>query len=104
MGRPKGRVSITRIIQEKLKDRHFQGQPNPDDMLTAECLVEAMIVRAMEGNSPYMKELIDRNDGKIPDAEPIVDVSMENVAAIQSITPEDVSDPKPGAGSSSVPK
>ena len=71
LGRPKGRVSLTRIIQELLKDRHFQGVPNPKDKLNAECLMEAMFAHAVvNGNASLFQQILDRNDGKIAEPEP----------------------------------
>jgi hypothetical protein len=100
LGRPKGRVSLTKILQDRLKDRHFLGQPTPDDRLVAEWLIDAMIGHAVTtGNANLFQQILDRNDGKLGDPEPQVDVTMEAVAAIEAIGDQgDTSEGSEGTG------
>jgi Family of unknown function (DUF5681) len=80
-GRPKGRISLRDMIAEALKDHTCCDQLNPGGRTTAQCLVEAMMIHAIKGNSAYMKEIIDSNDGKLPDpAPPEPELTMEALA------------------------
>lgn len=54
-GRPKGTVSVTRLIHEELAK---------GDESTARLLVRAMIRQAKKGNVAAFKELIERTDGR----------------------------------------
>lgn len=69
-GRPKGSVSLTTLIKARLAGTELCGKHTPDGRAVAEWLVDQMIHQAMKGNSAYMKEIMDRNDGPIPKPEP----------------------------------
>lgn len=62
-GRPKGAVSITKLIREALKeqDPHHPGQT------MAQTLAKSGILHAIAGDSSYFKEIANRIDGKVPD-------------------------------------
>jgi hypothetical protein len=64
-GRPKGSVSLTKLIREALQRDELCGKKTPDGRPNAEWLVDRMIVLAMQGNATYAKEIIDRIDGKM---------------------------------------
>lgn len=78
-GRPKGSVSLTTLIKRTLAGDTVAGQKTPDGRPVAEWLVDAMIKQAMKGNSAFMKEIIDRNDGPVPRPEPEPDVSIDDI-------------------------
>lgn len=69
-GRPPYKGSITELIREALKKYELCNNPLPTGCTAAHVLAEAMIQHAIKGQAPYMKEIMDRNDGKIPDPEP----------------------------------
>jgi hypothetical protein len=54
-----------------------------------------MIIHAVKGNAAYMKEIFDRNDGKLPDAEPPAAVDVDAAAATLDQFVD--SDPKPNS-------
>lgn len=60
-GRPKG-TSLTAIIRRVLAEKDPKGKGTKADRLIA--MAEA---RARKGDFRFFKELIDRNDGKVPD-------------------------------------
>ncbi len=101
-GRPKGSVSLTTLIKEALVRADLHGKPTPDGRTNAEWFVDQMLVLAMRGNASYMKEVIDRNDGKTPDPVETPPVTMETLAAMEEAdakcdgegqaTPEQVSE------------
>lgn len=66
-GRPKGSISLTTLIKQVLAGQTLGGETTPDGRPVAEWFVDHMIIQAMKGNGSYMKEIIERNDGKIPD-------------------------------------
>ena len=64
-GNPGGRrksASLTAILRE-IFDAEL-----PDGRTVAERFVEAMIARAMAGDSALIREIFNRVDGKVPDA------------------------------------
>jgi hypothetical protein len=73
-GNPKGRTpykgSLTELIRAALRQTHLCGKDLPDGLTAAHILAETMIQHAIKGQAPYMKEVMDRNDGKLPDAQP----------------------------------
>lgn len=79
-GRPPYKGSITELIREALKKYKLCNKPLPEGCTAAHVLAETMIQHAIKGNSPYMKEIMDRNDGKVPDAVPTPELSMEEVS------------------------
>jgi hypothetical protein len=86
LGRPKGRVSLSKILAERLKDRHFFGQPTPDDRLVAEWLVDAMLTHAIkDGNANLFQQIFDRNDGKLAEPEKNVNVTMDVLGILEGI-------------------
>jgi hypothetical protein len=67
LGRPKGRISLTKLLTEALKDRQVNGVPNPGDKTTAECIITSLIIQAVKTGNPALYNLIfDRNDGPLP--------------------------------------
>ena len=58
-GRPKGSISLTTILREKLSE---------GDGERAKQLVEELLLRAGEKSDPLMKEILDRTEGKVPQA------------------------------------
>lgn len=61
-GRPKGRYSITRRLRDMLEEAVKGSDEKIGDRLTRTILVEAL-----KGNWPFVQEVINRNDGKVPD-------------------------------------
>ena len=84
LGRPRGTISLTRMIRERLKDRQLCGQDTPDGRTNAEWFVDRMIALAMKGNAAYMKEIMDRNDGPIPKEESTGELTMETLAEMEA--------------------
>lgn len=79
-GRPKGSLSLTTLLRRALQSKRICGEPTPDDRPVAEWLVEAMIRQAIRGNPGYMKEIMDRIDGKVVD--PVKDeISLADLVA-----------------------
>ncbi len=56
-GRPKGSVSLITRLKQMLHDTPKQG----------EAFIRDLIQQARAGNAPYMREIMDRLEGKIPD-------------------------------------
>jgi hypothetical protein len=69
-GRPKGSLSLTTLIKQALQSNRLGQLETPDGRTIAEHFAEHVIGQAMKGNAAFMKEVMDRVDGKIPDAEP----------------------------------
>lgn len=63
-GRPKGSISLTTLIRRALESDAIGGEKTPDGRTVAEWLVDNMVKQAMKGNPAYMKEIMDRMDGK----------------------------------------
>jgi hypothetical protein len=82
-GRPRGSVSLTKIVREALAGDELAGKKTPDGRSVAEWLMDHAIRHAMNGNAAYFKEIMDRNDGKTPDVEQKADVSMEVIAEME---------------------
>jgi hypothetical protein len=70
-GRPKGSLSIMNEIK-KILESVDEKSKKP----ILELFAKAVTKQAMDGNSPYFKEIIERLDGKIP--EKIEQVSENN--------------------------
>jgi len=83
-GRPKG-LSLTTLIKQRLADNQLFDERTPDGRTNAEWLVDCMIKQAMKGNPAYMKEIMDRNDGKTPDPVDTAEVTMESIAEMERI-------------------
>ena len=60
-GRPK-RKTITETIHELLEEK-FPGQ---DEKTNREMIARVAIEEAIKGGFPFVKEVIDRNDGRVP--------------------------------------
>jgi hypothetical protein len=58
-GKKPGTVSLTTILREKLAE---------GDGERAKQLVEELLLRAGEKSDPLMKEILDRTEGKVPQA------------------------------------
>lgn len=80
-GRPPGTTTIRGLFKRVLEDTQCLGRQNPPGYDNARVLVEACVYHAKMGNYSYFKELADVIDGKIPDAEPKPDLTMEMMAA-----------------------
>ena len=65
-GRPKGR-SLTARLRELLEKGEINGKPIPGGRQVADLVVEAMVKGAIKGNSKLIVEVLDRNDGKVPE-------------------------------------
>ncbi len=62
-GRPKGALSLTAILREKL-----QEVPEGEKRTRAEMLIDTLIDSAIErGDHKMLKECLDRIEGKVPD-------------------------------------
>jgi hypothetical protein len=79
-----------------LKDRTFNGTPNPGDKTTAEGLILSMISHAVKDGSPALYQMIfDRNDGPLPPPKPPTEVDVDTAAAnLDQFAPEDQPTPK----------
>jgi hypothetical protein len=67
----------------RARKRPTWREPTPDGRTVAEWLVDNMISHAMTGNAACMKEIMDRVEGKIPDATPPAPaIDMEMIARI----------------------
>lgn len=66
-GRPKGSRTIITIVREMLELRTIRGKPLPNGMTVAESLADVMLVHALKGDFRYVKELLDRVEGKVVD-------------------------------------
>jgi len=68
-GRPKGSYSIMAKIREVLRMPYPRGdgeEPTPDYTVRDE-IAHIIIEKAIKGGFPFVKELIERVDGKVPD-------------------------------------
>ncbi len=61
-GRPKGSVSITNEIKKVLESVVEGSQKQ-----VVQIFATAVVRKAMDGNSAFMKEVMNRVDGKVPD-------------------------------------
>lgn len=79
-GRKKGSVSITTLLRRELK------RCDPEGKKRAQALVEAMIEKAIEGNSPYMKEIMNRIDGPVESVTKVIGVNSvaDAIGAIEA--------------------
>jgi hypothetical protein len=75
-GRPKGSLSLTTLLKKALQDTKLANVNIPAGQTVAEFFVENMIANA-SGNSSYMREIMERVDGKVPDATPAPELTME---------------------------
>lgn len=66
-GRPKGTISLTRLLREALEKTRLCDEDVPGGRIAAEALVEAMVAHAIKGNASYMKEIMERIEGKVAD-------------------------------------
>lgn len=65
-GNPHGaKRGIVRLIREALEKHELCDAPTPKGRTVAECLAEAMLSHAIKGNPAYMKEILDRIEGKL---------------------------------------
>ena len=85
-GRPKGKVSLTRLLEQALEETRCGDRDNPGGRTSAQCIVEAMIIHAVKGNPAYMKEIFDRIEGKVKEPEPPKDIVEQ---ALDEIDRED---------------
>jgi len=83
-GRPKGSLSLTTILRNALKEKSVMNNDCPPGMNAAETLIQAAIWHAIKGNASFFQSIMDRVDGRTPDAVP--DVS--NLAEIQKTAVE----------------
>jgi hypothetical protein len=82
-GRPPGDVSLTKFLKKRLAEAELAGSITPDGRCNAEWLVDMMIVEAMRGNGACIREIWDRNDGKVPAPIETPPVTMETLAAME---------------------
>lgn len=80
-GRPKGKPTLRGLFVEAIERDSCLGRPNPDGWSNARVLIEAAIYHARMGNFSYFNEIACAIDGKIPDAEPKPETSMEEAVA-----------------------
>lgn len=64
-GNPNGRPTKANCISDQLRALLEQEAPNMGGKTYAEVLALAMMREALGGNAPYMKELMDRIEGKV---------------------------------------
>ena len=76
-GNPRGRPkqSITALVREVLARSEFvtydkAGQPQvnrlPEGVTVADLVAEVIVRQALKGDYPFMKELLERTEGKVP--------------------------------------
>jgi hypothetical protein len=78
-GRPVGSLSLTTLIKQVLEGTKLGKAEIPNGRTVAEWFAIAVIRQAIRGNGAYMKEIMERVDGKVPDAKPQPQLSMEAV-------------------------
>lgn len=64
-GRPKKQISITALIREALAKTKLCGMPVPGEMTAAQALAEMMVLYAIKGEAPFMREVVCRVDGML---------------------------------------
>lgn len=69
-GRPKGR-SLKAILREALESKSIDGQPIPDGRTVADVLIERLVEGGLKSDPKFLREILDRYDGK---ATPAVEV------------------------------
>jgi hypothetical protein len=74
-GRPKGALSLTKLLREALEKNTINGELIPEGKTAGERLIELAIANASKGNAKYFTEIINRIDGKLPDKVEIRDLS-----------------------------
>jgi hypothetical protein len=62
-GRPKGR-SLTDRLRAAVEQAELSGRTLPRPI--ADLLIDAMLTRALKGDSAMIREVLDRIDGKVP--------------------------------------
>ena len=80
-GRPKGAVSLTRILREALKEPSAK-RPG---LTRAHDLVLTLIDKADEGNSALLQQILDRIDGKV--VERVIQDTIEGWTAAVDVSP-----------------
>lgn len=69
-GRPKGSISLTTRLKQALAATKVCGKDVPEGMDVAQALIESAIVHAIKGNPSFFHAILERVDGKMPDATP----------------------------------
>lgn len=98
-GRPPSEKTFANMLRVAIKEAHEDGK----DRLRA--VADALVMKAMTGDVPAIREIADRLDGKavqqvdlyVPDAKPstLTDTDLEHIAAGSSDgTPETATGPK----------
>jgi Family of unknown function (DUF5681) len=82
-GRPKGSLSLTTLIKQALQGNRLGQLETPDGRSIAEHFADHVIGQAMNGNGALMKEVMDRVDGRIPDAKAELNRTTDIVAEAQ---------------------
>jgi hypothetical protein len=66
-GRPKGR-SVTARLRDLLEKGEINGKPIKGGKQVADLVAETIVKHALAGDIAFMRLLVDRNDGKIPES------------------------------------
>jgi len=80
-GRPK-RKTLTERIAALLECKELHGRALPDGMCVADLLAEAIVEQALKGKFAFVRDNLDRTEGKVsdriagPDGGPLIDLSI----------------------------
>jgi hypothetical protein len=64
-GAPKGPTYST-LLRALLHRREIGGQPLPSGKTVADVLAEVMVAKALQGDYRFIREVLDRTEGKVP--------------------------------------
>lgn len=79
-GNPSGRPkAVTTLLKDLLEQTMLMDRINPGYRTNAEMLAQAIVHHALNGNSSYMKEIMDRIDGPIPKPEPVAESELTDL-------------------------
>ncbi len=82
-GRPRGR-SITARLRDLLEKGEINGKPIKGGKQVADLVAETILKHALAGDLGFMRLLLERNDGRVPEA--TGDSDEATVAAIDAET------------------
>lgn len=103
-GRPRGRRdSLEARLRKMLKlkyttDKKGRKVPIPDGQDVGDLLMKALLTRALAGELPHIKEILERIDGKVVERHEVETVETESASQFRSELQEIWGEMEPGDG------